>query len=71
MCAMLQPHPASVTFLNKVQVDPDGDAILGIPSVVQVIAVPAVIDIHIIVFVPIVRPVLWPRINNIEINAAV
>jgi hypothetical protein len=42
--AILKPHATPVTFLDKVQVDADGDAILRIPSVVQVIAVPTVVD---------------------------
>src|ERR1039457_5413233 len=52
--AILKPHATPVTFLDKVQLDADGDAILGIPAVVQVIAVPTVVDIHIIVLVPVV-----------------
>jgi hypothetical protein len=49
----------------------DCDSIPGIPTVVHVIAVPGVIDIHIIVVVPVVWPVFWPRVNNAEPEAAV
>jgi len=39
--------------------------------VVQVIAVPEIIDIHIIVLVPVVAPVFWPGVNDTEPKAAV
>ena len=54
-----------------VYVDTDGDSIPGIPAVVQVIAVLGVVDIHIIVFVPVVFPVFWPWVNDTEPKAAV
>src|SRR5579864_3822212 len=44
----------------------DCNPIPGVPTVVQVIAVFGVNDIHIIVVVPIVRPVLWPRVHETE-----
>jgi hypothetical protein len=50
--------PASVDGIaldeRLVEVDGDRDSIPGIPAVVQVIAVPEVVDIHIIVLVPVV-----------------
>src|SRR5579872_1207284 len=52
-------------------IDSDGDSISGIPGVVQVIAVLVVVDIHIIVVVPVIRPIFWPRINQTEPEAAV
>jgi hypothetical protein len=51
--AVLQPHIAPVVWLHEVDIDTDGDAILRISPVVQVIAVPEVVHIHIIVFVPV------------------
>src|SRR5579872_1123037 len=54
-----------------VQVHGDCDPVPGITAVVQVIAVVGVDDIHIIVVVPIVRPVFWPRVNETEPKAAV
>ena len=49
-----------------VQIDDDGNAIVGVPSVVQVIAAVGVNDVHIIVVVPVVRPVFWPRVHKTE-----
>jgi hypothetical protein len=49
----------------------DCDPVPGVPAVVQVIAVFGVNDIHIIVVVPIVRPVLWPWVHETEPKAAV
>ena len=54
-----------------VQVDADGDSIARIPAVVQVIAVSGVVDIHVIVVVPVVRPVFRPRISKAEPKSAV
>src|ERR1039457_1879120 len=54
-----------------VHVDGDCDSIPRIPTVVQVIAVPRVVDIYIIVVIPSVRPVFWPRIHETEPKAAV
>src|ERR1035438_2079386 len=54
-----------------VHVDCDCDPVPGVPAVVQVIAVFGVNDIHVIVVVPIVRPVLWPWIHETEPKAAV
>ena len=55
----------------SVHIDGDCDPIPGVPAVVQVIAVFGVNDIHIIVVVPIVRPVLWPWVHETEPKAAV
>ncbi len=55
----------------SVHIDGDCDPISGVPAVVQVIAVFGVNDIHIIVVVPIVRPVLWPRVHETDPKAAV
>jgi len=49
----------------------DCNSIPGIPTVVHVIAVPGIVDIHIIVVIPIVRPVFRPRIKDTEPKAAV
>src|SRR5450631_308769 len=49
----------------------DCDPIPRVPAVVQVIAVLGVNDIHIIVVVPIVRPVLRPWVHETEPKAAV
>ena len=55
----------------SVQINGNGDSIAGIPSVVQVIAVSRVVDIHIIVVVPVVGPVFRPRVNQTEPIASV
>ena len=67
------PKLYSSNALDKrlVQVDLDGDAITGIPAVVQVIAVVRVDDINVIVVVPVVGPIFRPRINETEPKAAV
>jgi len=49
----------------------DCDPIPWMPAVVEVIAVFGVNDIHVIVVVPIVRPVLWPRVHETEPKAGV
>ncbi|MBZ5527052.1 MAG: hypothetical protein LAN71_03995 [Acidobacteriia bacterium] len=54
-----------------VHVDSDCDPIPGMSSVVQVIAVLEVHDIHLIVFVPVVRPVFRPRVHKTEPKTAV
>ena len=56
---------------RSVQINGNGDSIAGIPSVVQIIAVSRVVDIHIIVVVPAVGPVFRPRINQTEPIASV
>jgi hypothetical protein len=66
-CAVLHPHAPPVTRLHEVQVDADGYAVLRIPAVIHVIAVSGIVDVYIIVFVPVVGPVLGPRINDAEI----
>ena len=55
----------------SVQINGNGDSIAGVPSVVQVIAVSRVVDIHIIVVVPVVGPVFRPRVNQTEPIASV
>jgi hypothetical protein len=54
-----------------VQVDHDCNSISGIPAIVQIIAIPGVIDIHIIVVVPVVTPVFWPRVKETEPKAPI
>src|ERR1700686_2980451 len=49
----------------------DCDSIPGIPTVVHVIAVPRIVDIHIIVVIPVVRPVFRPRVKDAEPKPAV
>ncbi len=56
---------------HSVQINGNGDAIAGIPSVAQVIAVARVEDIHIIVVVPVAGPVFRPRVNQTEPIASV
>ena len=56
---------------RSVQINGNGDSVAGIPSVVQVIAVSRVVDIHIIVVVPVVGPVFRPRVNQTEPIASV
>ena len=55
----------------SVQINGNGDAVAGISSVVQVIAISRVVDIHIIVVVPVVGPVFRPRVNQAEPIASV
>jgi hypothetical protein len=54
-----------------VQIHRDRDATLWIPAVVLVIAIIGAHDINIIVLIPIVGPVFWPRVHEIEPKAAV
>ena len=64
-------HAATPLDERLVYVEGDGDAILGIPTVIQVIAVPGVVYIHIVVVVPVVGPVFRPRVNQTEPKTAV
>jgi hypothetical protein len=43
----------------------------GIPAVEQVVAIVDVGDINFIGVVPVIRPVLWPRVNHTEPIAVV
>ena len=52
--AVLLPRDSPSTILPTAYVDADRDAIPRIPSVVEVIAAPVVVDIHIVVCVPVV-----------------
>ena len=54
-----------------VQGDADGNSNAGIPWVVQIISAIGIVNIHIIVFVPVVWPVFWPRVKDTEPKAAV
>ncbi len=54
-----------------VHVDGDGNPILGIPTVVQVIAVVGIVDVHVVVFIPVVGPVFGDRIQETEPVASV
>ena len=71
----LRPPPGSFYGIALdeplVQEDADCNSNPGIPAVVQVIAVPEVVDIHIIVVIPVVSPVFWPRVNDTEPKATV
>ena len=66
-----QAGAASVRKEPSVHVYGNCDSIPRVPAVVQVIAVFGVNDIHIIVVVPIVRPVLWPWVHETEPKASV
>ena len=68
---MILPDTELNTLLRVVHVDADCNAILGIAAVVQIIPVSRVVNVHIIIFVPVVRPILRPRVNNAEPKAAV
>src|ERR1022692_4863997 len=50
----------------SVQVDLYCNPVLGISAVVHVVAVPGVVDIHIIVLVPVVRPVFGPGVKQAD-----
>jgi len=56
---------------RRLEIDANRNAIPRVTTVVQVVAVVGVDDIHIIVVVPIVRPVFRPRVNHIEPKAVV
>jgi hypothetical protein len=46
--------------------DADCDSDIGIPAVVQVVAVINVGDINVVVVVPVIAPVLRPRVNGTD-----
>jgi len=54
-----------------VHIDGDSYPVLGIPTVVQVIAVIGIVDVHVVVFVPVVGPVFGDRIKETEPVAVV
>jgi len=54
-----------------VQINRDRDPVIGILTVIQIIALVGVSDIHVVVIIPIVRPVFWPRIHETEPKAAI
>jgi len=62
---MAEP-PLLASASASVHIYGDCDPIHGVPPVVQVIAIFRVNDIDIIVFVPVVRPVLWPWVHETE-----
>jgi len=74
--AALNPHvpetkAAALTaekrpFDRRLHRDADRNSDVGIPAVEQVIAVVDVGHVNIVGVVPIVRPVLWPRVNSAE-----
>ena len=61
----LRPHR------RLVQVEADGDAIVGVSAVVQIISVTVVVHVYVIVVVPSAVPVFRPRIHQTEPIAAV
>jgi hypothetical protein len=51
---------------EKLHRDADGNPHTGIPAVEQVVAVASVSDEHIVRFIPVIRPVFWPWVNETE-----
>jgi hypothetical protein len=54
-----------------IHINGDCDPVLGIPTVVQVIAVVGIVDVHVVVFVPVVGPVFGDRVQETEPVAVV
>ncbi len=46
--------------------DADGNSDVGIPAVVQVVAVIHVGDVNVVVVVPVIAPIFRPRVNRTE-----
>ena len=57
------PEAASDTLLER---DTDRNPGVGIPTVVQVIAVIGIGDIHVVVVVPVISPVFWPWVYETD-----
>jgi hypothetical protein len=51
--------------------DADRDSNIGIPAVVQVIAVVDVDDVNVVVVIPVIAPVFRPRVNGTDPIASV
>ena len=52
--------------VEPLQRDVDGYAFAGIPAVIEVITVVHVVDVDVVVVVPVVSPVLRPRVNGAD-----
>ena len=52
--AIILPHAQLNPVLRIVYVDADRNSILRIPAIVQIVSVIGVINVHIIVFIPVV-----------------
>ncbi len=71
VCAMFIPDARELNAPSPIQVDADGNSVLRIPTIVQVIAVTGVVNVHIIVLIPVARPIFRPRVNNIKVKTVV
>jgi hypothetical protein len=67
----MEPFASHRPGRSLVKIDADGDPIPGVPAVVQVIAAVGENDIDVIILVPVVVPVLRPRIHEPEPESAV
>jgi len=67
----VQPLPEAAPGWKPLERDTDGDAGVGIPAVVHVVAVVDVGDVDIVVVVPIVSPVFRPGIYRADPVAVV
>jgi len=64
-------HGRKVQAVCLIQIKTDRDAVARISPVVQVIAVVVIVHVNVIVVVPVVRPIFWPRIYETEPISAV
>ena len=67
----MQPLPEAAPGWKPLERDTDGDAGVGIPAVVHVVAVIHIGDIDVVVVVPIVAPVFGPRVKSTDPVAVV
>lgn len=71
VCAMFIPNARERDVPCPVCVDADGDSVVRIPTIVQVIAVAGVVNIHIIVLIPVACPIFRPWVNDVKVKTAV
>ena len=71
VCPMFIPDARELNATSSIQVDADCYPVVWISAIVQVIAVTGVVNIHIIVLVPVARPIFRPWVDNIKVKTVV